>query len=386
MTRINFDHHSATPVLPEVFEAMRPYLLDHYGNPSSPHQEGLLAREAVERARKQVAELVNAEAPENILFTSGGTEAINLAVKGAAYAAQRRGNHIVASAIEHPAVMQSLEFLQQRGFLTTLVAVDREGRVDPGEVERVLTDQTILVCVNHVNHEVGTIEPVEEISRGLAERGIPLFVDATASGGWLPMDVQAMGADLVALSPHRFYGPKGVGVLYRHRRARLTSLLHGGHQEAGRRAGTENVPGIVGAGQAAEVARRDLSRRMSHTARLQARLWEGVRSAVPEVHLNGPPLGPVRISTNLNFSALGVEGEAQVLRCDLKGIAVASGSACLGKAIEASPVLMALGLDHAHARSSLRITLGQENTDGEVDRFIRTFAEVIEHLRQVFVG
>jgi len=230
MRRVFLDHQATTPVLPEVFEAMRPFFSEACGSPSSLHQLGLRARDALARARAQVAALINAESPDEIVFTSGGTESANLAVKGTAYANQRRGDHIVISEIEHPSIINSVEFLEKRGFNCTRVKVDPEGFVDPADVRAALTEKTILICVHHVNHDIGTIEPIREIGELALGKGIPLFVDAAASGGWLPIDVQAMGVKLLSLSPHRFYGPKGVGVLYRNRRARLASLLHGGVQ------------------------------------------------------------------------------------------------------------------------------------------------------------
>src|SRR6266496_2922278 len=303
MRRVFLDHQATTPVLPEVFEVMKPFFSEACGSPSSLHQLGLRARDALARARAQVAALINAESAEEIVFTSGGTESANLAVKGTAYANQRRGDHIVINEIEHPSVINSVEFLEKRGFNCTRVKVDTEGFVDPADVRAALTEKTILICVHHVNHDIGTIEPIREIGEIALGKGIPLFVDAAASGGWLPIDVQAMGVRLLSLSPHRFYGPKGVGVLYRNRRARLASLVHGGVQEGGLRAGTENVPAIVGAGVAAEMAARDLAGRQAQTAQLQKRLWEGVRSTIPYVKLNGPEPGRGRVSTNLNVSA-----------------------------------------------------------------------------------
>src|SRR5437667_8439117 len=298
MRRVFLDHQATTPVLPEVFEAMKPFFSEACGSPSSLHQLGLRARDALARARAQVAALINAESPDEIVFTSGGTESANLAVKGTAYANQRHGDHIVMSEIEHPSVINSVEFLEKRGFHCTRVKVDAEGFVDPADVRAALTEKTILICVHHVNHDIGTIEPIREIGELALEKGIPLFVDAAASGGWLPIDVQAMGGRLLSLSPHRFYGPKGVGVFYRNRRARLVSVLHGGVQEGGLRAGTENVPAIVGAGVAAELAGRGLAQRSSHTAALQKRLLAGIRDNVSFVRLNGPEPGPRRISTN----------------------------------------------------------------------------------------
>src|SRR5436190_8664592 len=275
MRRVFLDHQSTTPVLPEVFDAMKRYFLETFGSPSSLHRLGLHSRDALARARAQVASLINAESPDAILFTSGGTESANLAVKGVAYANQRRGKHIVLSAIEHPAVIHAVEFLEQHGFTSTRVKVDAEGFVDPQDVRAAITDRTILVCTHHVNHDIGTVEPIREIAQITADKGIPLFVDAVASGGWQPIDVRALGIQLLSLSPHRFYGPKGEGVLYRNRRARLASTLHGGVQEGGLRAGTENVPAIVGAGVAAALAARELPERIAHTTALQKALWEG---------------------------------------------------------------------------------------------------------------
>jgi cysteine desulfurase len=325
--------------------------------------------------------LINAESPEEIFFTSCGTEAANLAVKGVAYANQRRGNHLVVSATEHPSVLSSVEFLEKQGFTCTRVGVDAEGWIDPEAVRAALTDQTILVAVHHANHDIGTIQSINEIGRITGERGIAFFVDATTSGGWLPIDVQAMGANLLSLSPHRFYGPKGAGVLYRNRRARLVSVLHGGVQENGRRAGTENVPAIVGSGVAAEAARVELPQRIAHTGRLQRRLWTALRERIPYIQLNGPEPGPRRISTSLNLSTEFIEGEGQLLLCDLNGIAVASGSSCVSKSLKISHVLAAIGLDHALAQGNLILSLGKDNTDTEVDYVVETFAGIVAKLR-----
>jgi len=381
MRRVFLDHQSTTPVLPEVFDAMKRYFLEAFGSPSSLHRLGLHSRDALARARAQVASLINAESPDDILFTSGGTESANLAVKGTAYANQRRGNHIVLSEIEHPAVINAVGFLEKHGFTSTRVKVDAEGLVNPQEVRAAITDRTILVCVHHVNHDLGTIEPIREIAGIAAEKGIPLFADAVASGGWQPIDVRAMGVKLLSLSPHRCYGPKGVGVLYRDRRARLTSLIHGGVQEGGLRAGTENVPAIVGAGVAAEIALREMRQRISHTTRLQKRLWEGIQGNVPCVKLNGPEPGPRRISTNLNISVEFIEGEALALLLDAQGIAVASGPSCLSKSLKVSPVLTAIGLDHSLAQGNVILSPGNDNSQEEIDYVIETFGEVVTKLR-----
>jgi cysteine desulfurase len=383
MRTVFLDHQSTTPVLPEVLEAMQPFFLEHYGNPSSQHRHGIAARDALEEARAQFSALINARSPEEILFTSCGTEATNLAVKGFAYANQRRGRHIVVSAIEHPAVLNSIEFLESQGFECTRVGVDREGMVDPEEVRSAITGQTILVCVHHSNHEIGTIEPIREIASVADEKGVPLFVDAVASAGWLPIDVQSMGISLLSLAPHRFYGPKGVGVLYRNRRARIASLIHGGNQEHGRRAGTENVPAIVGGGTAARLATTDLPERIRVTGEFQIKLWEKLRANIPHLSLNGPQPGPGRITTNLNISAEFTEGEGLLLSLDMAGFAVASGTACLSKAIKVSPVLEAIGLDRSLAQASIVVSLGKDHNEDELASFVETFKKTAGKLRNM---
>ena len=381
MPSVYLDHQAATPLLPEAFEAMRPYFTEHFGNASSLHSHGLRARDALAKAREQMAAFIGAESPEDILFTSDGTESANLAIKGAAYANQKRGNHIVLSAIEHPAVLRSVEFLETQGFTSTQVKVDANGLVNPAAVREAMTDQTILVAVHHVNHDIGTIEPVREIGGIAAERGIAFYVDAEASAGWLPVNVRELGATLLSFSPHRFYGPQGVGVLYRSRRARLTSILHGGAQEGGRRAGVENIPAIVGAGVAAEIAARDLPKRTAHVTRLQRKLWEGLQAKIPHLKLNGPPLGPQRISTNLNLSAEFVEGEGLLLMLDARGIAVASGMSCVSKSLKMSHVLSAMGLDQGLGQAAILLTLGQDNTDADINYVVETLPSVVSKLR-----
>jgi cysteine desulfurase len=382
MRHVYLDHQASTPVLPEVFEAMKPYFTEAFGNPASLHQHGLRAREAMNQARTQVAAFLHAESPEEIFFVSDGQEAANLAIKGVAYANQRKGNHLVVSETEHPSVLNSVEFLEKQGFACTRVKVDNQGRVAPEAVAAAITDRTILIAVHYVNHDIGTIEPVAAIGQIALQHGVPFYVDAEAAAGWLPIDVQAMGASLLSFSPHKLYGPKGVGVLYRHKRARLVSILHGGVQEGGRRAGVENVAGIVGAGLAVELAGRDLPQRIEHTARLQRRLWEGLRAAVPCLRLNGPEPGPARVTTNLNLSTEFIEGEGQLLLCDMHGIAVASGSSCVSKSLKISHVLAAIGLDHALAQGNLILSLGKDNTDEEIDYVVETFAgKVVPKLR-----
>jgi cysteine desulfurase len=381
MRQVYLDHQSATPVLPEALEAMRPFFTEAFGNPSSPHQHGLRARDALEAARARVAGLIHAESPGDIIFTSDGTESANLAVKGTAWARRGGGRQIVVSQIEHPAVLNAAAFLEKQGFVCARVPVDGEGFVDPEQVRAAVTDKTVLIAVHLVNHEIGTIEPIGEVARIAHEKGVPLYVDAEAAAGWVPVDAQALGADLLSFSPHRFYGPKGVGVLYRHRRARLAPLLHGGDQEGGRRAGVENLPGIVGAGVAAEMARRQLEQRAAHCGGLQKRLWESLRARVPGLTLNGPEPGPRRSPVNLNLSVEGVEGEGLLLLCDTRGIAVASGSACVTKTVRASHVLEAIGCESARAQSAIMLTLGKDNTADEMQYVLETFPDLAAKLR-----
>lgn len=368
---------SATPLLPEAFEAMKPYFTEAFGNASSLHQHGLRVRDALAKARTQIAALINAQSPEEIFFTSDGTESANLAIKGVAYANQRRGHHLVISETEHPAVINSVEFLEKQGFTCTRVKVDNQGRINPDDVKNALTDQTILIAVHHVNHDIGTIAPIREIGKIAAEKGIPFYVDAEASCGWLPVDVQSMGANLLSFSPHKFYGPKGVGILCRNKKARLVSIIHGGVQEGGRRAGVENVPAIVGAGVAAEVALREMPQRIAQVARLQKRLWEGLKSRVKYIKLNGPDPGPERICNSINLSTEFIEGEGQLLLCDMNGIAVASGSSCVSKSLKISHVLAAIGLDHALAQGNIIMSLGKDTSDADVDYVVETFADKI---------
>jgi cysteine desulfurase len=382
MPDICLDHQSATPLRPEVFEAMRPFLTgDGFGNPSSLHQHGLRARDAIAKAREQVAAFVGAESPEDILFTSDGSESINLAVKGVAWANQRRGRHLVASATEHPAVLESIAFLEKQGFASSLVSVDGEGRLGVESFDEALTDETVLACVHQANHDIGTIQPLEALAAICADRGVPLLLDAEAAAGWLPLQAARPGIGLLSFSPHRFGGPKGVGVLYRHRRTRLTNLIHGGIQEGGFRAGTENVAAIVGAGAACELVGPAVRARAEQAARLQRRLWEGIQARVPYVKLNGPPPGPARLGASLNVSFEFVEGEGLLLILDTQGIAVASGTSCVSKALKVSHVLKAIGADHTLAQGSVLFSLADSNTDAEIDTVLDVLPKVVEKLR-----
>jgi cysteine desulfurase len=381
MRRVYLDHQSGSPLLPEVVEAMKPFGGEAFGNPSSLHQHGLRARDAIGEARAQVARFINAESPEEIIFTASATESANLAVKGTAWANRRKGNHIIASKTEHPATLNSIAFLEKNGFTSTLIDVDGEGRIDPARIRAAITDKTILIAVHHVNHEIGTVQNVREIADIAREAEVALYVDADASAGWLPIDVQVLGADLLSFAPNRIYGPTGVGVLYKRRRARLEPLLHGGDQEWGLRAGVENVPGIVGAEVAAEIAQHDLAQRAAHCAGLQKRLWDGLRERILNIRLNGPEPGPGRSPANLNISVAGIEGEGQVLMCDTRGISIASGTACLSKSLKPSHVLDAIGVDRDLAKAAIIISLGSDNNDDDVDYFLETYPKIIDKLR-----
>jgi cysteine desulfurase len=383
---VYLDHASTTPLLPEALDAMLPFLREHCATTSAMHQGGLFVRDAVNKARTQIAGLIKASDPEEIIFTSSGTESANLAVKGAAEANRRHGNHIITSAIEHPAVLRSIESLEANGFACTRVRVDAIGRIAPQAISEAITDKTILICVHHANYDIGTIQNIAEIASLAAEREISLFVDASQSGGWVAIDVSVPGISFLSLAPHRFYGPKGVGVLYRNRRSRLNPIIHGGVQEQGRRAGTENVAAIVGAGVAAEVALRDLNDRVTHTSKLQKQLWSGLQKETKFTHLNGAPPGPDRISQQLNISFEFVEGEGIMLMLDTRGIAIASGTACVSKALKPSPVLHAIGVDDSLARGAVIFSPGKDTSEADIEFAIKNTSAVVERLRGMSPG
>lgn len=379
---VYLDHQAATPVLPQVLDAMLPFFIERFGNASSLHGPGIAARDGLKKAREQFATFCGTRAPEEITFTSNGAEAVNLAIKGAALANQRRGKHIVLSAIEHPAVNSSVAWLESLGFSATRVPVDPHGKINPAAIHQALREDTILVCAHHANHDLGTIQPLAAIGEICAEHGVMFFVDAVASAGWTELNAPAWNASLLAISPHRFYGPKGVGVLYRNRRVSIQPLIHGGMQEEGRRAGTENIPAIVGAGVAAEIAAAELPHTEAHTSTLQQKLWSGIQQ-IFEVRLNGPSPGPERLSSHLSLSFTGLEGEGLALALDLKGIHVAAGSACVLKENRISPVLSAIGLDETWAGGTVILTLGRENTEAELDYVLQVLPRVVSHLREM---
>ncbi|GBD10786.1 Cysteine desulfurase IscS [bacterium HR23] len=381
---IYLDHAATTPVRPEVLEAMLPYFTMRFGNPSSIHSLGQEARKAVEDARETVARILGCRASE-VVFTSGGTESDNSALKGVALALRHIGSHIVTSAVEHHAVLHTCHQLEQLGFQTTLVPVDRYGMVDPDTVGRAITERTILVSIMYANNEVGTIQPIADIARVVKERGkalgrtIPFHTDAVQAAGFLDLQVDALGVDLLSLSAHKFHGPKGVGVLYIRRHTPFEPLLMGGGQERERRSGTENVPGIVGLAVALALAEEERPQVVPRLTRLRDHFIAGVQERVPGAILNGHPTQ--RLPNNAHFCFPGVEGEPILLGLDMEGICASSGSACSTGSLEPSHVLMAMGVPPDIARSSVRFTLGRDTTEAEIERVLTVLPDLVQRLR-----
>src|SRR5437773_1323659 len=374
---IYLDHAATTPLDPRVLEAMLPYFTTEYGNASSIYLLGRHAMQAIDSAREQVAELLNCR-PTEIAFTGCGSESDNLALKGMAYTSQKKGNHIITTPIEHHAILHTCQYLERFGFKTTYLPVDRYGCVNPDDVARSITDQTILVSVMYANNEVGTIEPIAEIGRICRAKKIPFHIDAVQAGGSLPIDVAALNADLLSLSAHKFYGPKGVGILYVRQGMRILPQLQGGSQERGRRAGTENVAGIVGAAAALRLAYEELPHIMPRLLPLRDRLIEGLLP-IPGSQLTGHPTS--RLANNASFCFEGVEGESILLNLDLLGVAASTGSACTSGSVDPSHVLLAMGLPAEVAHGSLRLTLGKENTAADVNVLLTAVPTIIEKLR-----
>jgi len=378
MQRIYLDYAATTPTHPEVVKAMLPYFTEAFGNPSSIYSYGQEAKGAIEEARARVAELIGAR-DEEIVFTSGGTEADNFAIKGVAFASEKKGNHIVTSSIEHHAVMESCEFLERRGFKVTYLPVDSYGSVDPADVKKAITDKTILISVMHANNEVGTIQPVAEIGKIAREAGIPFHTDAVQTVGHIPVNVDELEVDLLSISAHKLYGPKGVGALYIRRSTRIVPFMNGGGQERGRRASTENVPGIIGFGRAVELAGQDMECEIKRLTCLRSKLIEGLLKLIDDTHLNGHPVD--RLPNNVNVSIGFVEGESTLLNLDLEGICASTGSACSSSSLEASHVLLAMGLSHEQAHGSLRFTLGQWTTYEDINRVLEVLPPIVAKLR-----
>jgi cysteine desulfurase len=384
--KIYLDNSASTRVDDEVVRAMTPYFTEVYGNPSSTHQYGQLAKHAIEEARAQVALLLNADKTE-ITFLSGGTESDNLAIKGVAEAYREKGRHIITSRIEHPAVLATCSRLEKDGWRVTYLPVYREGVVRIEDVRQALTGETTLVTIMHANNEIGTIQPLKEIAglikerRDAGQKNLYLHTDAVQSVGKIPVDVKELGVDLLTLTAHKIYGPKGVGVLYIRRGVRLASQMHGGHHERDRRAGTESVPLIAGMGKAAELARTHLAQRMKHAAELRDYLEEELFKRIPDISRNGDPERRVPNIANLNFDH--VEGEGLQISLDLKGVAVSTGSACASGSTEPSHVLMAIGLPRDSGYGSLRFSFGQYNTREDVNYTIEILQTVVEKLRKL---
>ncbi len=378
MRKVYLDNAATTALSPKVLEKMMPYLTDTYGNASSPHSFGQTARIGVEHAREQVARAINAD-PSEIVFTGCGTESDNTVLFGVAERYAKKGDHIITTNVEHHAILHSCAALEKNGIKVTYLPVDKDGLVTPEQVRDAITDKTILVSVMFANNEVGTIMPIPEIAAVCHEKGVLFHTDAVQAAGHIPIDVKAMGIDMLSISGHKFHGPKGVGVLYERKGIRLPSYIIGGEQEKGRRAGTENVAGIVGLGEALELAVTNMSETSARMTRMRDRLIEGIEATIPEVKLNGHRTK--RLPNNVNFSIKYIEGESILLMLDMAGIAASSGSACTSGSLDPSHVLLALGLTHEVAHGSVRMTLGDDTTDEDIDYVLETLPKVAHRLR-----
>jgi cysteine desulfurase len=380
MARVYLDHAGTTPVHPKVIEAMQPFWREKFGNPASLHSFGQEAAQAVLAARESVAKLLDAAAPEEITFTSGGTESDNTAIIGAFYSKQKKGTHIITSVIEHHAVLHTCQFLERRGLAqVTYLPVDSTGLVDPEDVKKALRDDTILVSIMHANNEIGTIEPIAEIGAICRERKITFHTDAVQTVGHIPISVQKMNIDLLSLSGHKFYGPKGVGALYVRKGVPITPLLHGGGQESGKRSGTLNTTGIVGLGEAARQALIEMESEVKRQMEMRETLLQGLTDAIPDCMVTGHRTQ--RLPNNASICVRYVEGESMLLNMDLQGIAASSGSACTSGSLEASHVLLAIGIEHEIAHGSLRFTFGRDNEPSDVARVLEVLPPIIERLR-----
>ncbi len=380
MKRVYLDYAATTPTHPEVVKAMMPYFGEKFGNPSSIHSFGQEAKKAIEDARNRVAALINAQ-PEEIYFTSGGTEADNFALKGVAYAYQEKGRHIITSAIEHHAVLEPCHFLEQQGFEVSYLPVDQYGVVDPDRVLKEIKRGTILISIMHANNEIGTVEPIEEIAENARKRGILFHTDAVQTAGTIRIDVNDMNIDLLSISAHKIYGPKGVGALYIRKGVKIVPFLQGGGQERHKRASTENVPGIVGFARAVDLAIEEMEERNRHSIRLRDRLIKGLFERIEGIRLNGHPVN--RLPNNVNIAVKNIEGEAMLLRLDQAGIAASSGSACTSGSLDPSHVLLACGLLHEEAHGSLRFTVGRLTTEEDIDYLVEVLPKIVEDLRRI---
>ena len=378
MNRIYLDYAATTPTHPEVIKAMMPYFTESFGNPSSIYSYGQEAKDAVERARSKVATLIGAKSDE-VVFTGSGTEADNFAVKGVAWSRQAKGNHIITSSIEHHAVLETCKFLEKQGFSITHLPVDGYGIVDPNDVKKAITKKTILISVMHANNECGTIEPIAEIGKIAKEAEICFHTDAVQTAGHIPLDVNKLKVDLLSISAHKLCGPKGVGALYIRKGTRISSFMHGGSQERGRRASTENVPGIVGFGKAVEIAQQEMPEEAQRLTALRDRLIKGILEGIEYTQLNGHPVK--RLPNNANVSINYIEGESILLNLDLDGICASTGSACSSEDLAPSHVLMAMGLPHLQAHSSVRFSLGKWTTEEDINKVLDILPGIVFKLR-----
>jgi len=380
MKKVYLDNVASTPILPQVLEEMLPYLKDVYGNPQSLHEWGDEAREALDDARSKVATLIGAQ-PEEIIFTGSGTEANNFAIKGLAQARESQGKHVVISAIEHYSVLHAAKTLEKWGFEVTHVPVDKHGLVDPEEAAKSVREDTVLVSIMHANSEVGTIQPIAEIAEKVKKTGAMFHTDAVATAGTIPVNVKELGIDALSLTPNQFYGPKGVGALWLKKGVRVIPFLDGGVQEGGRRAGTENVPAIVGMGKAAELADKEMESRMVNLSAIRDKLIEELPSRIEHAILTGHPTQ--RLPGNASFCIEFIEGESMLMLLSHQGIAVSSGSACTSRALKASHVLTAMGLPPEIAQGSLLFSLGLENTEDDIDYVVAELPPIVDRLRQM---
>lgn len=379
MRKCYFDHVATNPLHPDVLDAMMPYFKEEFGNPLSVYDLGIKARDAIEKSRAEVASLINAK-PASVVFTASGAEANNFAIRGIALAKQAQGKHVIVSKVEHHSILNAARFLEKSGFVVTYLPVDNHGLVDPELVKKSITKETVLISITHASSEIGTIEPVKEISRIAKEHNVLFHTDAVAATGNIHVDVRDLDVDLLSMAAHQFYGPKGAGALYVREGLRIVPLIYGGIQEGGRRAGTENVPAIVGMGKAAELAMNEIEKRTEHVRKLRDKIITNVLK-IPRVYLTGHPES--RLPYHASFVVEFIEGEAMLLMLSYKGIYAASGSACSSKALKSSPVLLSLNVPTALAQGSIVFSLGMGNTEEDVDYFLAEFEAIIKKLRDM---